>query len=433
MIFDWEGKDESVKLAQIESVGTLKPCKEESKHWDTTENLYIEGDNLEVLKLLQKSYYGKVKMIYIDPPYNTGKDFVYKDNFKDNIKNYVEKTGQLNNEGNELSTNTESNGIHHSNWLNMMYPRLSLARDLLKDDGVIFISIDDNEANNLKKICDEIFGEINFVGSINWESKTKSQNTKDSFNKLQPKIETIFTYAKKPKMRFNLVSVGEKDYDKLDEKGTFRYAQIEQMNANDMRGRETMIFPIHGIEPEIGKQWQIGIDTVNEFDKRNDIVILNKKPYRKMRPSDERTSITDPFWGFFSKEIGTAESGKRELFNIINKHGFDTVKPTNLISRLVFHVTKENDKILDFFSGSSTTAQAVMQLNAEDGGNRKHIMVQLPELTDEKSEANKAGYKNICEIGKERIRRAGEKILEDNKDKKGIENLDIGFKVFKLS
>ncbi len=426
--FTWNGKSEAKRIALTPSTGTLRPCKDESKDWDTTGNLYIEGDNLEVLKLLQKSYHKKVKMIYIDPPYNTGKDFVYKDNFRDNIKNYMQITGQVDSDGNKLSTNSETSGRYHSDWLNMMYPRLKLARNLLKDHGVIFISIDDNEVANLRKLCDEIFGEDNFVGTIGWESKTKSQNTKDSFNKLQPKVESIFVYAKRPKMRFNLISKGQKEYSENDEKGEFRYALIEQMNSEDMRGRATMIFPIKGIEPEIGKQWKIGKDTVTEFEDRNDIVIRNNKPYRKMRPDDERSETTEPFWGFFSKELGTAESGKKELTNLIEKHGFETVKPIEIIYRLIFHTTEVNDIILDFFSGSATTAHAVMKLNSEDDGNRKFICVQLPETTDEKSESFKAGYKNICEIGKERIRRAGEKV----KTESGKEDLDIGFKVLKL-
>ncbi len=420
--FTWNGKSEAKKIALTPSTGTLRPCKEESKDWDKTQNLYIEGDNLEVLKLLQKSYHKKVKMIYIDPPYNTGKDFVYKDNFRDNIKNYLEITGQVDSDGNKLSTNSETSGRYHSDWLNMMYPRLKLARNLLKDDGVICISIDDNESSNLKKICDEIFGEDNFVGSIAWESKTKSQNTKDSYNKLQPKVETIYMYAKRPKMRFNLISKGQKDYPEKDEKGQFRYALIEQMNSEDMRGRDTMIFPIKGINPDSGKQWKIGQDTVDEFEQRGDIEIKQNKPYRKMRPDDERAEITEPFWGFFSKDIGTAESGKKELSSLVDKHGFETVKPTELISKLIYHTTDVNDLVLDFFSGSGTTAHSIMKINSENDSQRKYILVQIPELT------NNEEFKTICSIAKVRIDKAGEKV----KSESGKNELDIGFKVLKL-
>jgi adenine-specific DNA-methyltransferase len=428
----WPGKAESLVTANTPINKTLRPNRKESKDFNNTENLYIEGDNLEVLKLLQETYLGKIKMIYIDPPYNTGKDFVYKDNFTQDKAEYDAESGNIDDEGGRLVSNPDSNGRYHSDWLSMIYPRLKLARNLLKDDGVIFISIDDKEMHNLRKICDEIFGEGNFVGTIGWESKTKSQNTKDSFNKLQPKVESIFVYAKKPKIRFNLISKGHKEYPESDEKGKFRYALIEQMNSEDMRGRATMIFPIEGIEPNNGKQWKIGKDTVLEFEERGDIFIKNDKPYRKMRPKDERSDTTEPFWGFFSKDLGTAESGKKELSNLIEKHGFDTVKPVEIIYRLILHTTEIDDVVLDFFSGSATTAQAVIQLNAKDSGNRKFIMVQIPETTDEKSEAYKAGYKTIAEIGKERIRRAGEKIKEDNADKEGVDELDVGFRVLKV-
>lgn len=419
---NWAGKKEAQLSANTPTNKTLRPCISESVDFDTTENLYIEGDNLEVLKILQESYMNKIKMIYIDPPYNTGKDFVYKDNFTKDKEDELIKSGQKDEDGGRLVSNLDSNGRYHSDWLSMMYPRLKLARNLLHKDGIVYISIDDNEAHNLRKICDEIFGEKNFVGSIGWESKTKSQNTKDSFNKFQPKVETIYVYAKRQKMRFNLVSKGEKSYEESDENGDFRYALIEQMNADDMRGRETMIFPIHGLNPAAGKQWKIGLETVEEFDSRGDIVIINEKPYRKMRTDDERNDITEPFWGFFSKEIGTAESGKKELSNLIDKHGFDTVKPTELISKLIYHISNKDDIVLDFFSGSATTAHSVMKLNSKDNGSRKFIMVQIPEETGNNS------FPTICEIGKERIRRAGKKIFEES----GKTDLDIGFRVLKL-
>jgi adenine-specific DNA-methyltransferase len=435
--FKWNGKGKALRLSQTPSMGTLRPCKEESKDWDNTENLYIEGDNLEVLKLLQKSYYGKVKMIYIDPPYNTGNDFVYKDDFRDNIENYKEITRQVDEDGNWYSANgenRETNGRFHTDWLNMMYPRLRIARNLLSNDGVMFISIDYNENYNLREICDSIFGDNGFVGEIYWESKTKSQNTITAYNKLQPKAEMILVYSKQDKRRFNLISRGEKEYNLIDENGEYREHILEVMNANGVRGRETMIFDISDgvstVSLEEGKQWQLGQDQVATYKNRGDLFIRDNKVVIKMRPNDERNELTDPFWGFFSKELGTTESAKKELTSIIGKHGFETVKPVEVIKRLVYHGTEKEDVILDFFSGSATTAHAVMQLNAEDGGHRKFIMVQLPEPTDKKSEAYKAGYKNICEIGKERIRRAGEKIKAEAGDKAA--DLDIGFKVFKL-
>lgn len=316
-----------------------------------------------------------------------------------------------------------------------MYPRLKLARNLLRDDGVIFVSIDYNENARMRVLLDEVFGPANFVGEIYWESKTKSQNTKGSFNKLQPKCEMIYVYTRKTKRRFNLVGLGLKEYPLEDENGAYREYVIEQMNANDTRGRDTMIFPItvggNTITPDAGKQWKIGVDTYEMYKKQGDLLIRGQKAIVKMRPEYERTEKTEPFWGFFDKKIGTAESAKKDLTELIGPHGFDTVKPTNLIKRLALHATDTDDIILDFFSGSSTTAHAVMQLNAEDGGNRKFIMVQLPESCPADSEAAKAGYKNICEIGKRRIRHAGKKIAEENAT--SAPNIDVGFRVLKLS
>ena len=413
--FTWPDKKKSVLLANAPINKTLRPCRKESVDFDNTENLYIEGDNLEVLKLLQETYLGKIKMIYIDPPYNTGNDFVYEDDFAQSTDEYLANSGQFDDEGNRLVKNLDSNGRFHTDWLNMIYARLRLAKDLLSDDGVIFISIDYNENYNLRKICEEIFGSLSFIGEIYWESKTKSQNTFSSYNKLQPKEEVILVYSKQIKRRFNLIKVGEKLYDHTDEKGVYREHELEVMNANGIRGRETMIFDIS--------------DDVATYKQNGDLIIRNNKVIIKMRPEYERVEKEEPFWGFFSKDLGTAESAKKELSDIISGHGFETVKPVNIIKRLVFHSTDKGDTILDFFSGSATTAHAVMQLNAEDGGHRKFIMVQLPELCDEKSEAYKAGYKNICEIGKERIRRAGAKIKEENP--LTTQNLDIGFRVLK--
>ena len=440
--FTWNGKGKALRLAQTPTTGTLRPCPEEgeSKNWDDTQNLYIEGDNLEVLKLLQKSYHGKIKMIYIDPPYNTGGDFVYPDDFSNSIENYKRITGQVDDEGKQLGTNSEFNGRYHTDWLNMMYPRLRTARNILANDGVIFVSADDHEIDSLKKICGEIFGENNFVGSIAWESKTKSQNTIDAFNKLQPKVEYILLYTKRDKRRFYLSVIGEKDYPEADDRGTYRWHKLEPMNASGVRGRETMIYAIQGVFPPEGKQWQVGELFVRSLERKGDVTIKDGTPYVKMRPDMERSEITEPFWGFYSKEVGTAESAKKELKAILKEHGFETVKPVNLIKSLIFHSTDATDTILDFFSGSATTAHAVMQLNAEDSGNRKFIMVQLPEPCAEGTEAAKAKFKNICEIGKERIRRAGEKIKTEIEEQNAQLRIgeeprkvpDIGFKVFKL-
>ena len=414
--FTWPDKKKSVLLANAPINKTLRPCREESVDFDNTENLYIEGDNLEVLKLLQETYLGKIKMIYIDPPYNTCNDFVYEDDFAQSTDEYIANSGQFDDEGNRLVANTESNGRFHTDWLNMIYPRVKLAKDLLSDDGVILVSIDYNENFNMRKVLDEIFGNTSFIGEIYWESKTKSQNTVTSYNKLQPKAEMLFVYSKEEKRRFNLIKKGEKSYPLSDEKGKYREHCLEVMNANGIRGRETMVFDISdGVStvslPE-GKQWKLGQDQVATYKNAGDLFIRDGKVIIKMRPEYERVETTEPFWGFFSKDMGTAESAKKELKNLIGTHGFETVKPLEIIKRLIYHCTNSDDYILDFFSGSATTAHAVMQLNAEDGGHRKFVMVQLPEETTEKSEAYKAGYKNICEIGKERIRRAGQKIVE---------------------
>lgn len=432
--FTWVGKKAAIVEANRPIRKTLRPCPEESKDWDNTENLYIEGDNLEVLKLLQESYLGQVKMIYIDPPYNTGSDFVYPDSFVMDSDDYDTGSGYFDADGNinYRRTNENTRPRYHSDWCSMMYSRLILARNLLSDNGAIFISIDDNEIQSLRAICDEVFGQRNFIGTIAWESKTKSQNTKDAFNKLQPKIEYILVYTKSTLRRFNLISKGKKEYGLSDSKGAYREAVQEFMNADGIRGRETMIYEIDGITPPPGKQWQVGIEMIEEYKKREDLFVRDGKVVLKMRPGDERVEITEPFWAFFSKDIGTTESAKKELNLLTNTNGvFDTVKPVDLIKRLIFHVTKSDDLIMDFFSGSATTAHAIMQLNSEDSGHRKFIMLQLDEICEEKSAAYKAGYKNICEIGKERIRRAGEKIKSESP--LTTADLDTGFRVFKLA
>ena len=429
--FTWPDKKKSLLLANTPTNKTLRPCREESVDFDNTENLYIEGDNLEVLKLLQETYLGEINMIYIDPPYNTGNDFIYEDDFTQSTEEYLENSAQFDEDGNRLIKNLDSNGRFHTDWLNMIYPRLKLAKDLLSDDGVIFVSIDYNENFNMRKILDEVFGHSSFIGEIYWESKTKSQNTITAYNKLQPKAEMILVYSKEEKRRFKLVKKGEKEYPLVDEKGKYREYPLELMSANGIRGRETMIFDISDgistVSPPDGKQWKIVQVQLMYYMETGDLFIHDGIVIIKMRPEYERVDNTEPFWGFFSKEFGTAESAKKELKEIIGSNGFETVKPIEVIKRLLYHSTDTNDVILDFFSGSSTTAHAVMQLNSEDDGRRKFIMVQLPEVTDEKSEAYKARYKNICEIGKERIRKAAKKIAEENQEAK----FDGGFRVLK--
>ena len=436
--FEWNGKSQAVRIAQTPSAGTLRPCKEESKNWDTTQNLYIEGDNLEVLKLLQKSYQNKIKIIYIDPPYNTGNDFVYKDDFKDNITNYLSITGQLDGEGNKVSTNSESSGRYHTDWLNMMYPRLRLARNLLKDDGVIFISIDDIEIQNLKKICDEIFGEENFVADVIWERAFAPVNLKKHFSESH---DFIICYAKNIN---NLVCNG------LDrgEEGASRYKNPD----NDIRGPWTSgdlsVGPIidekvyeittpsgRKVLPPDGYCWRLTKERFEEFIADNRIWFGeygNNVPRIKRFLSEVKNSIT-PMTIWKHSEVGHSQAAKQKLKELFdNKAYFEYPKSIPLIKRIIELYSEDNAIIMDFFAGSSTTAHAVMEYNLEKKKNNKYILVQLPEGLEYKSAAYKDGYKNICEIGKERIRRAGEKILAENKDKDGIKDLDIGFKVLKL-
>lgn len=430
--FNWEGKELAYKLAQTPSIGTLIPDKESSKNWDDTENLYIEGDNLEVLKLLQKSYFGKVKMIYIDPPYNTGKDFVYHDNFRDNIANYKELTNQT------TRANPETNGRYHTDWLNMMYPRLKLARNLLREDGVIFISIDDNENSNLRKICDEVFGESNYVQEIIWQKKFSPQNDAKYFSLNH---ENIYCYAKsKDLFSRNLLPMTDEQksrYKNLDNDSrgpwTSGDISVSRVTEKDIYGIKTPSG--REIYPPNGRSWRVSEEKLNDLIKDNRIWFGengDNVPRIKRFLSEVQNGIV-PISLWYHKEVGHTQSAAQNLKKLFNdKALFDYPKPVELIKKELLLATDKNDIVLDFFSGASTTAHAVMQLNMEDIGKRKFIMVQLPELTYEKSDAYKSGYKNICEIGKERIRRAGDKIVSENKDKEGIENLDIGFKVFKL-
>ena len=435
--FSWKGKADSLRLAQKRSTGTLRPCKEESKDWDTTENLYIEGDNLEVLKLLQSAYLNSVKMIYIDPPYNTGNDFVYTDDFADGIAHYKEVTGQA------TKSNPETAGRYHTNWLNMMYPRLKLARNLLTDDGVIFISIDENEIANLRKICNEIFGEDNFVGTFIWRKKEGGGQAKDYF---VIEHEYIVVYRKTEALQWeDEKEIRDiKEYKKTDANGRFKITKLAKWgNTARKEDRPSMYFPLVApdgtlafpIAPDGNDgRWRIGKEKMNElvqqdliyWEKKNDLWI----PYEKEYYTSQSKTIKQRSILYDIANTGDGTDCLTELFGI--KDIFENPKPIEILIKLVKPITTPKDIILDFFSGAATMAHAVMQLNAKDGFSRKYICVQLPEKTEANSVANKAGYKTVSEIGKERIRRAGEKIKEENKDKEGIENLDIGFKVFKL-
>lgn len=430
--FTWPDKKKSVLLANAPINKTLRPCREESVDFDGTENLYIEGDNLEVLKLLQETYLGKIKMIYIDPPYNTGNDFVYEDDFAENTDEYLANSGQFDDEGNRLVQNTESNGRFHTDWLNMIYPRLKLAKDLLSDDGVIFISIDDNEQENLKKICEQIFGNANFITNIVWKHTQQSKNDELHFSR---QYNHTLVYAKEKskvhRFYFKRSEDDNKNYSNPDNdpKGMWRSGDVRSPNY-----RKTLCYNIVAPNGNVIKSpsngWRWSEENVKEKIASGEITF--KEDYsgiiRKIYLCDQFGRTPENLWE--GNKFGTTRQATaliKTLFEGIQV--FDTPKPIELIKAMLSIVmNKNNGYVLDFFSGSATTAHAVMQLNAEDGGKRKFIMVQIPEETSEKSEAYKAGYKNICEIGKERIRRAAKKIAEENSKAK----FDGGFRVLKL-
>ena len=452
--FTWPDKRNAMVLANAPTTDTLRPIREDetkptgmdssgkpyrstgSVDFDNTKNLYIEGDNLQVLKLLRENYLGKVKMIYIDPPYNTGNDFVYNDDFAQSTGDYVHNSGQTDEEGNRLVANTESNGRFHTDWLNMMYPRLRVAKDLLSEDGVIFISIDDNEAKNLKSVADEIFGEHNFLAQVVWERAYSPINLMKHFS---PSHDYILVYAR----NINCAVC----------KGIPRSAEANERYSNpdnDPRGVwkssdlsvgpavESNIYPITTpsgriVTPPSGYSWRLSKTKFEEYVKDNRIWFGSdgkNVPSIKRFLSELRKQGVTPmtFWRY--EEVGHSQDATQKLAKLFDgKKYFDYPKPVELIKRCIAIYSDSDSYVLDFFSGSATTAHAVMQLNAEDGGKRKFIMVQLPEPTEEKSEAYKAGYKNICEIGKERIRRAGKKLKEEHPEAK---DLDIGFRVLKL-
>ena len=472
--FTWPGKIQAIRESQKQSTGTLRPCKEESKNWDTTKNLYIEGDNLEVLKLLQKGYYNKINAIYIDPPYNTGKDFIYSDNYHDNLKNYLKISGQVSDSGDythtpngiKLTTNAETHGRYHSNWLNMMYPRLKLARNLLTDDGAIFISIDENEFYNLKKLCDLIFGEENFIENFIWIknstknlSKTTSTNheyilayaknidiisEKSIFRVLKPGLKEVKNiletankntwsiektenelnnfYKKNPKLK-GISSYKRVDYVDVNGEEMLNVFTLSDLSAPKSSGKSDTYDIIHPITQKVCKTpsrgWLFKKIKMMECINNNLIYFYDDETHVPRFKRYLDTVSTDVIKSTFEDFT----DGKKELMKLFDGNTyFDNAKPTSVIKKFI--ELFDNSIILDFFSGSATLAQSIFDLN---NGN-KFILVQIPELTDEKSEAFKAGYKTICELGKERIRRSGDKIVEES----GNNDLDIGFKVFKL-
>ena len=434
--FEWHGKGDAMKLAQRRSAACLRPCKEESVNFDTTQNLYIEGDNLEALKLLQTAYFRQVKMIYIDPPYNTGNDFVYDDDFKDPLARYIEVTSQA------TKSNPETMGRFHTAWLNMMYPRLRLATNLLRDDGVCFISIDDNEVHNLRKLCDEVFGEENFFACVSWHKNYASANDAKKFSNV---LDYVLIYRKSEAFNRNLLPRTEKQdslykYDSNDGMGRWRPDNLSVKTYSS-----NYDYPITNpktgaiYNPPEGRCWMTNHDRIRQWIDEGRVFFGQSgagAPQLKRYLSEVQQGVVPTtYWSY--DDCGHNDLARKEIKALFEKPPFDTPKPTALIKQILNIGTSKDtdDLILDFFSGSATTAHAVMQLNKEDGGNRRFICVQLPEVTDEKSEAHKAGYNNICEIGKERIRRAGTKLLEtDAQMELGDERppLDVGFKVFKL-
>jgi adenine-specific DNA-methyltransferase len=444
----WPDKKKSILLANSRINATLRPVKEKSVDFDNTQNLYIEGDNLDVLKLLRETYLGKIKMIYIDPPYNTGNDFVYEDDFSQSSEEYLARSGQFDDQGNRLFQNNDSNGRFHTDWLNMMYPRLKIAKDLLSDDGVIFISIDENELDNLLKMCSEIFGEKNFIGQWNWFKSATPPNL--SF-KIKKNIEYIICY--------------EKNRDDIRYTGRQKISASNDPFTKPQNTYKTLFFPKSSITTNLENGvYKKGLYGTEKFpnDLLDDLIIEDGKNSNEVRFNNRfiwtqetlNDNLSKGLYVYLSKQlvlsykkreyspesppnlidhkvdVDTTEQAGSYLTTLFGRKVFDYPKPVSLIKYLINFKDKKDSLIMDFFSGSGTTAESIIRLNAEDGGNRKFIMVQLPESIDKKSEAFNAGYKNICEIGQERIRRAG-KIIKDEAGDLG-QNLDIGFRVLKL-
>ena len=447
--FTWPDKRKAVLAANAPITSTLRPVVEDSVGKDGTpggfdsENLYIEGDNLEVLKLLQETYLGKVKMIYIDPPYNTGNDFVYEDDFAQSAAEYLAGSGQYDEAGNRMVTNTESNGRFHTDWLNMIYPRLKLAKDLLAEDGLIFISIDEHESHNIRKVCDEIFGVKNFISQIVWEKRfTRSNNSKKFTTLTEPVLcyakNTIGVYEIKERRNEKADSI----YSNPDNDPRGPWTSVSYVNPATKEQRPNLAYQI--INPITGavvehptNAWKFEKTTYNSHVKEERLYWgktgENTYPRLKKFLSEmDGGMVPVDLWKY--EDTGTTDQGSRELEELLGRKIFDFPKPVNLVNRIISLIINDRDMkdflVLDFFSGSATTAHAVMQLNAEDGGHRKFILVQLPEKTDEKSEAFKAGYPNICEIGKERIRRAGKKIREEAGEAAALQ--DFGFRCLRL-
>ena len=433
--FTWVGKKAAIVEANKPIRKTLRPCVAESKDWDTTENLYIEGDNLDVLKLLQESYLSKVKMIYIDPPYNTGSDsFVYPDDYTMDKDKYEEGIGIENENGERLfAENNNSNPRFHSDWCSMIYSRLMLARNLLTDDGVILVSIGDREVKNLQAILDEIFGASNQVCCFVWKSRAKPTNAGNARFRPQKVAEYILVYSKTSpdNLIFNVIPAKERTYPHSDESGAFRTTTILTSNRGTFR-RDTMRFESHGYTPNEDFRWKAGKETIDRlYDTRHMYITDDGTPMEK-KYSHEEADPLYPIYTYMDSDLsGTAESGKADLSSLIGKqHGFDTVKPVQLIKYLIQTFAGKDDTIFDFFAGSSTTAQAVMEQNAEDSGHRKYVMMQINEKCDPTGEAYRAGFKTICDIGLKRMVSAGDKIKSESP--MTTQDLDIGFRVLKL-
>ena len=442
---NWPGKREALLTANAPIAKTLRPCREESVDFDTTKNLFIEGDNLDALKLLQETYLGKVKMIYIDPPYNTGNDFIYEDDFAENADEFLLRSNQKDEEGNRLIANTESNGRFHSDWLSMIYPRLKLARNLLRDDGVIFISIDDNEAPNIRKVCDEVFGADNFIAELLWKRRASSALAD---NNVSSDHEYVVTYQKGAMDGFNGILKDFKNYSNPDDDPRGEWVLGDLTVGMNASMRPNQAYDL--VDPKTGniypfnpnRVWAYIPESMNKLLKEERVVFPNdpdKRPMRK-RFRNELNSTHNPFSSIMINAVGLNSEATRLIQYMMGGALFEYSKPLSLLMTLLQQVTQTNDIVLDFFAGSSTTAHAIMQLNAEDGGNRKFIMVQLPELCNEQSEAFKAGYKTIAEISKERIRRAGKKIKDEKEQTatgQGVlqyapATIDTGFRVLKI-
>lgn len=432
--FTWVGKKAAIVEANKPIRKTLRPCKEESKNWDTTENLYIEGDNLEALKLLQESYLGKVKVIYIDPPYNTGNDFIYNDDFKQDFSEYEEESGAIGEDGNRMTVNHDTDGRFHSKWCSMIYSRLLIARNLLSNDGAVFISIDTKEEENLKKIGDEIFGASNFVETVVWQHSIQPKGYLGKFS-IQHSYLMIWCKNKDVFKLGNLERTEEdnKAYSNPDNDPNGPWRSGDVRNA---LYRPNLIYDIVAPNGNVIKPcdngWRWSKETIKEKMESGEI-IFNKEQTRIIRKiylSNLEGRAPETIW--YGKDVGTTREGISELKNLFGEAPFDTPKPTGLVDRILQLMNDKEMIVLDFFGGSSTTSDAVMQFNKRTAAKCKFILIQLPESLSENKIAKKNGYKNICEIGKERIRRAGDKIVADNADKEGIADLDIGFRVLKV-